>query len=77
MIELKHYLHRSKNKALLQKILKRQAAEMQKGGSTFCGCGTQLNIMNSFRCLYCGLFLCVSCAETHFGITRETYDETP
>jgi len=77
MIELTHYLKRSKDKALLQKILKRQAEEMQKGGSTFCGCGTALNPMNSFRCLYCGLFLCVSCAETHFGITRESYDAQP
>ena len=79
-IELQHYVERlgkSRTENLKRKMIARQASDMQSGGETHCGCGVPINAMNSFRCVYCGLFLCVKCAEIHFGITREAYDALP
>lgn len=32
-----------------------------------CPCGTTLPLKEAFRCLYCEIFFCPPCAETHFG----------
>lgn len=34
-----------------------------------CPCGLLRALEMSFRCLYCGVFFCVGCAEAHFGET--------
>jgi len=39
-----------------------------------CGCGLEAPIRFMYRCLYCGEFYCQSCAERHFGKTREQYN---
>lgn len=39
-----------------------------------CGCGLKLPLRFAYRCLYCGEFYCQSCAEAHFGKTREQYN---
>ena len=39
-----------------------------------CGCGLKLPLRFAYRCLYCGEFYCQSCAEQHFGKTREQYN---
>lgn len=31
----------------------------------------------AFRCLYCGVFFCATCAEIHFGMTQQQHDQTP
>lgn len=72
---LKHYLGRMKHETTKHRLIKRQAVELFRMGVTQCGCGQTLNALNSFRCLYCGVFLCVKCAEAHFGVTREQYDK--
>lgn len=35
-----------------------------------CGCGLAAPIRFLFRCLYCGVWFCQTCAEEHFGKTR-------
>jgi hypothetical protein len=32
-----------------------------------CGCNRFIPWMNMFRCLYCGIYYCMDCAEIHFG----------
>ena len=32
-----------------------------------CGCSRLVNWLNTYRCLYCGLYFCKPCAEEHFG----------
>ena len=39
-------------------------------------CQKKLKPEQSFRCLYCGVWFCQSCAEIHFGQSREEYFET-
>jgi hypothetical protein len=28
---------------------------------------------NAYKCLYCGFWFCLPCAEIHFGKTKEQY----
>lgn len=39
-----------------------------------CECDRSIPIRFMFRCLYCGIWLCQSCAEIHFGKTRDQYN---
>lgn len=38
-----------------------------------CRCGWERAVLEMYRCLYCGEWLCEVCAEAHFGKTREQY----
>ena len=38
-----------------------------------CYCGRHWSIRYMCRCLYCGEWYCIPCAETHFGLTRAEY----
>ena len=40
---------------------------------TCAGCQIQAPIRFLFRCLYCGIWYCKTCAEDHFGETRADY----
>jgi len=40
---------------------------------TCCECRADIPLRFLYRCLYCGLWRCQSCAEHHFGKTREQY----
>ncbi|HEX8556697.1 MAG TPA: hypothetical protein VF668_01270 [Pyrinomonadaceae bacterium] len=35
-----------------------------------CPCGQLRALELAFRCLYCGIYFCLACAEEHFGETR-------
>ena len=79
-VEIDHYIKRlnpadEQDAGLMAKIF-HQTKEMDITGRTHCGCGKELHATNCIRCLYCGQFLCVKCAEIHFGLTREDYDKT-
>lgn len=39
-----------------------------------CACGTCMPLRFAYKCLYCGQFYCQTCAEEHFGKTREQYN---
>ena len=32
-----------------------------------CGCNKQVKLIYAYRCLYCGIWYCRSCAQEHFG----------
>jgi len=38
-------------------------------GTVICPCGLIRALVKAYRCLYCGLWFCVVCAEVHFGKT--------
>ena len=44
-------------------------------GEILCCCGLRRALTSAFRCLYCGEFYCVNCAEKHFGQTRKEWIE--
>lgn len=43
-----------------------------------CGCHKKVKLIYAYRCLYCGIWYCKQCAETHFGYktteVRGSYD---
>lgn len=46
--------------------LKAQWDEACDKGTVTCGCGQLRALTHAFRCLYCGEWFCVPCAEKHF-----------
>lgn len=54
-------------------FVRKQFEEAKGPGHVTCGCGLRLPLRFAYRCLYCGEFYCQSCAEEHFGKTREEY----
>lgn len=41
-----------------------------------CGCGFSISLSLGFRCLYCGEYFCTTCAERHFGKTRQEHNQS-
>jgi len=39
-------------------------------------CRHVMPIDRAYKCLYCGFWFCTTCAEKHFGKTREEHRET-
>lgn len=39
--------------------------------SVKCGCHKKIRLLDSYRCLYCGVWYCKECAEEHFGMRVE------
>lgn len=57
-------------------IVYHQIKEVQDPIRPFVRCPCCLKILeliNSYKCLYCGIWFCEKCAEKHFGKTREQY----
>lgn len=52
-----------------KQLLEKQWAEAVETRAIHCGCGQVRALEMAFRCLYCGLWFCVPCAEAHFGKT--------
>lgn len=40
-----------------------------------CECGQVRALELAYRCLYCGAWFCVPCAELHFGMTVQAWKE--
>lgn len=40
-----------------------------------CGCGRRRGITLAVKCLYCGVWCCETCAEEHFGKTRQQHKQ--
>jgi hypothetical protein len=49
-------------------IIARQSKEVATG-RVVCFCGLDMKLTEAFRCLYCGIWFCNGCAESHFGKT--------
>ena len=54
-------------------FVRKQFTEAKGDCNVTCGCGLRLPLRFAYRCLYCGEFYCQSCAEEHFGKTRDEY----
>ena len=40
-----------------------------------CFCGSDVSLLESYKCLYCDVWFCEACAEDHFGKTVAEYME--
>lgn len=69
-----HRLVKSENFFKVKAIV-RQARQLTRGEKTDCMCGGSFHAHQLFRCLYCGEWYCLPCAEKHFGLTRKQYEE--
>lgn len=56
------------------KFLMSQIKDARAGNDIECVCGRRLPIWALYRCLYCGTWMCQSCAEHHFGKSRGEYN---
>jgi hypothetical protein len=54
-------------------FVRKQFEEAKGNCMVTCGCGLKLPLRFAYKCLYCGEFYCQTCAEEHFGKTREEY----
>lgn len=74
MTSLIEYLGRAtlpEKKALLQQ----QWDEANEHGTIHCACGQKRALVMAYRCLYCGMWMCVPCAEVHFEMTLKEWVE--
>lgn len=78
MSAMEEYIQRSES-VEKRKRLKLQWAEAAQSGHDNAvitsGCGQVRSIEIAFRCLYCGEWFCVPCAEKHFGQTIQEWIE--
>ena len=47
-----------------------QASELKAGNETTCGnsgCVNTLTAIKGYKCFYCNIYFCSTCAESHFG----------
>ena len=58
-----------------KELLQQQYHEASNEGSIHCCCGQIRALTMAYRCLYCGLWFCQSCAELHFGLTLQQWIE--
>ncbi len=50
-------------------LLKSQWKEAVESHTVHCACGQIRAVELAYRCLYCGIWFCVPCAEFHFEMT--------
>lgn len=74
MADLQYYLGRTSNEEKKQLLIE-QHEELHFDNTIKCPCGRPRHYSMAFRCLYCGIYMCVNCAEIHFGKTRKQHDE--
>lgn len=57
-----------------QQTMATQLKKIIAGRKFHCGhCANRIPVTFAYRCLYCGVWFCQSCAELHFGETRSGY----
>lgn len=56
-----------------KEFLRQQYHEASNEGSIHCCCGQIRALTMAYRCLYCGLWFCLPCAEIHFGMTIQDW----
>ena len=54
-------------------VVSRQKTELCISGAVTCECSRKIKHIETYRCLYCQLWFCDSCAEGHFGMTIKEY----
>lgn len=56
-----------------QAFVHKQTQQAASHGFIRCFCEIKVPVWKAYRCLYCGEFYCLRCAEVHFGKTRAEY----
>ena len=52
----------------VREVVKKQTWETVNDGTRVtCPCGHELRVIYGYRCLYCGVIFCKTCAKVHFG----------
>lgn len=74
MSHLQHYINKT-NDSEKKKFLKEQWDDIIRDGTIVCCCGQLRHHTLAYRCLYCGLWFCINCAEKHFGKTIAQWDK--
>lgn len=54
-------------------VAKIQYREASFGETVMCPCGKTIKVKDAYRCLYCRVYFCGTCAERHFGMSRRRY----
>jgi hypothetical protein len=54
-------------------VAKIQYCEASFSKMVGCPCGKMVKVENAYRCLYCRVYFCATCAEKHFGKSRRRY----
>ena len=76
-MDLQFYIARAKGNE--QKKSELRVQYLSAGDSCTIGCascGLRRDLKLAFKCLYCGLWICFTCAEFHFGQTIADYDKS-
>lgn len=55
-----------------QQLLRDQHNQSQEG-IIVCPCGWRRALTMAFRCLYCGIWFCLPCAEKHFNMSIQEW----
>jgi hypothetical protein len=50
--------------------IKRQTKEIKSTGHLTCDCKKVVNVVESYKCYYCGEWFCPTCADDHFGVSK-------
>ena len=48
-------------------LYKAQFRELMGPSRVTCGCGRSIPVRFAYRCFFCGIWFCRTCAEAHFG----------
>jgi hypothetical protein len=56
-------------------LIRRQLDAVTGDSAIECACKRYFPAARMYRCLYCGVWFCATCAEVHFGQTRAEYRE--
>ena len=55
----------------LKRVLtRRQIESVRLGEYVPCPCGRKIDLSAAYKCLFCGVWFCRTCAERHFGPQR-------
>lgn len=66
MSSMREYIERAETEEK-KRHLQDQWTEVNANQTIHCWCGQKRSVLMAYRCLYCGAWFCVPCAEHHFG----------
>lgn len=75
-MDLQFYLRRTPDEDSRGRLREQYRLAATEGAIRCADCGQVRAITLAYRCLYCGAWFCMACAEVHFGKTVAEYDAT-
>jgi hypothetical protein len=61
-------MHRSE---ILETVWRQSKELVHSTVKVTCTCGKNISLRYAYKCLYCGIFFCKSCAKNHFGDNKD------